>query len=255
MPYGAELGENTKKVGQLSKKTRDLLIFIGAAIVVSTYIVKDIYRESLRDDLETIESAENLFLTQQRSSSLSTTLQKIRTDILVIGGRTASQDESTGKVREEYLSELRNIQQENMNDNVRQFEDQIRLLERLPLNAEEQKQLNEFKADVAIVKSKFGMLQDEIRKASEVGEKPNLADNDAWDARLRKYEGNSQSEKKMLKTTQEAANRALEQAKRKEDERRKRYEWFKTASIYLYFSGFLVGLIGRLIGVDGVADG
>jgi hypothetical protein len=68
--------------GKTLRKRHRLIAFIGATIVLATFIVKDEKKDRIKDELATIESAESTFLVRQDNSTTSDDIDSFHSDFL-----------------------------------------------------------------------------------------------------------------------------------------------------------------------------
>jgi len=144
-------------------KRARLLTFVGASIVLTTFIVKDGFKERLKDLNDSIIATENAIGIEDRIDTLG--IQQLTTD-LSLENLSNKIDLQTGREMD-YASLVRSasvmLQQRETSIDL-EYENLLRLIEELPRSGEIRKQAEQIKAQVDELKKKIEELRTQSLK-------------------------------------------------------------------------------------------
>jgi len=253
---------------QLSKPQSRVLVVFGASIVLVTFFVKDAWREQLKDVADALDTAQNQYVIRKDSLSLRLQLDALEVKVDEINARLPG---SSGNVYKAEIFDQRLVLNHQLQSEIGLVQDSIEhLLEKSPSKSDS---------------DKLGLLKDRLVSARAALKQVSFllpratgqADPDV-DAGppgfLHQGLGQTQSAAPVTalaliqafavyyplrlvvfdlsKDTDALAAEVVNQVLEKKRKSENRYRCATVASYILYPIGWLVGLVGTLLGAEGV---
>jgi hypothetical protein len=229
------------------KRCSKVITFSGASVVLLTFIVKDGWRESVKNLADTVESAQNIYTL--RADGLATASQ--------LGGLTSEVEAIRGKIEDNQLG----MTLSGINRGMLLYSGQLRQLE---TSTDNLSHLNEKLATGEYLRQKIGDVRVQIRTQQEAfreiglmtvqvarraDQHGSLSDDDAKAISRRIFDFNWQLvtlDRQVATLTSDT----LTNAENEYSNREKSYRKATWISYCLYGIGWIVGLIGRLTGSE-----
>ena len=227
-------------------KNRKVLGILSAFVVFATFIAKDMIRETIKDQIDSIQSAENVFFSRAgEQSALETAVSQLKQSF------EANHYYPEKELRERYnaLFSDRRLQGFVQVDRFQRFEESLDfLVEHLPPPPDsvrkEQKQFNDANARLKKAYNRLIELDDELSKLPKESQhfRGTLFDEDDVSGIVAV----------MPVDVGLAAIRASRAAIKFGDESKKRLERYNTAAFWiscaLYILGWGIGLVSQIVG-------
>lgn len=240
---------------RLSKKHKKLLPIIGAGIVLATFVVKEALREDLKDFVDAIDSAAGVFVIRGDFNSTAFQLRVIEQKIDRVEQVTTSttKDPFTLLVVNQQMMIFRELHEgaESSLDNA------FRLSQKFPNGRKitYQSEISKLRADLEEARKAFreeGVVV--ARASSRIG--PDLVP--IGEDRIsiaNATTGLFNQTNSLLTSVQALSTKILREADEIEERKQKRYDFLTKGSYLLFGIGWLLGLIGKLLGVDAIDAG
>lgn len=222
----------------LERRSRTVM-FVSASLVLITYFVKDVFRESEKDFLDTVESAQTVYQIRREVLDSSSALGALVSDQLVAtnghaSGAPSSQVEAY-RLLNYYDWEIDEVRRSTAN--IESLNEKLDPLYQTPgIDA----LLNQLDADGV-----------ELNQARALVQPENAADGKFAE----KYRAVTAHITDLFVDANGKAETVLTKAKSEADARESTYRWVTRISIALYVVGFGIGLVGRIYGVDAGISG
>jgi hypothetical protein len=221
----------TKRLNRFLQGHRRLLLFVGASITLVTFVVKDEIRQDLKDLADSIDSAENVFMIRSDSRDIMEQIMWVQQLIKEQGPRRSVLPP---------IAYFRSLSA-GLNSSVH-------LLAKVPHGEE----LDERAAVILLKRNKW--MDQSLPPLSPIAERPIPRDS-AADAAEESRALESWKEVFFLNgEVQQFGVEVLELAHKVEAQQEHRYRVSKYVSYFLYPLGWLIGLLGTLVGVEGLRD-
>jgi hypothetical protein len=221
-----------------------LLIFVGALIVFVTFLVKEGLRERLKDLVDSIDTAQSVFVAERENQQMSQRLAEIYRISVVSYDNMHNPAPQPGEAYPITIATIMSHYQ-GAYDAEQRLESELnavdRLLEKMPTDQNREKKLNDVQTQFkAVQKNDEGFRNTPSpHSTSELKENLNSAvslEHQAWD------------------TETAIQNLSLSILKDSGEVKKRDETYFKIAtwgSYLLYCLGWGLGLIGKLFGFDG----
>jgi hypothetical protein len=225
------------------KQNERLLSAVGAGLVLLTFVVREAIREDLRDLISSIESAQSIYLV--RADSLDVVSRLVALDSRIEEGTEA-------KIRLGSITDLRRQQDADdwtyirLNSTRANLAD---LIDRLPKQYRRQytSRLGQLDASVKQIDDLYPAFNNGISSTN-----PTQAQEDQAVRLLRNVEQLlDETYQKSFQLEREVLRKAQQIRKAKETV----YSWCTWVSYVTYPLGWLIGFLGALAGVKGLAGG
>jgi hypothetical protein len=231
------------------EKLRPLLVFVGASIVLSTYVIREGWREDLKDLIDSIGYAQSVF--EIRDDSHNRTLQftgmEQKIDILEQRIVYKTQDPFNLGAIQGMLMTFREIQ----DDIAISLDNTSRLLDSLPSRGDDKRSLQTLEDRLKEGRaSLYNLGVVTARASAKVG--PDLLPDD--DTRRQIYQATTevQSINNDLWTRNHAlTSEVLQRAKDLHQKKETEFRYATWVSYALYSIGWILGLVGNLYNVEG----
>jgi len=222
-----------------------LLIFVGALIVFVTFLVKEGLRERLKDLVDSIDTAQSVFVAERENQQMSQRLAEIYRISVVSYDNMHNPAPQPGEAYPITIATIMSHYQ-GAYDAEQRLESELnavdRLLEKLPTDQNRDKKLNDLQTQFKAVQKTDEDFRNtpSPRSTSELKENLNSAvslEHQAWD------------------TETAIQNLSLSILKDSAEVKKRDETYFKIAtwgSYLLYCLGWGLGLIGKLFGLDGL---
>jgi hypothetical protein len=225
-----------------------LFPFVGATIVLSTFVVKDTWSESLRSFIDALESTQTAFLIRADDNNLLRTLHDIQLDIYDLptaGRKSLTTGEKVGRLNGE--AEVVTLECRRVEDFLETMD---RLNEMLPADGDRRKNLT-------MLKESLSTLRNEAHDMDLASIAPGVISTEG-----KKLVTGSKSNDKGLSMelvlwalnddVDSFSEGILKEARKLKDTKEHDYRIAKFFSFGLYGLGWVVGLIGKLVGEKGL---
>ena len=239
----------------LPKRPKRLLPIIGAGIVLATFVIKEALREDLKDFVDAIDNAAGVFVIRGDFNSTAFQLRVIEQKIDRVEQVTTSptKDPFTLLVVNQQMMIFRELHDgaQNSLDNI------TRLSQRFPADRKKSYQAETSKLSTDLANARRAFREEGViiaGSSSRVG--PDLVPTgedrvsiaNAGTALLNQTNA-------VLAAIQTLSTKILKEADDVEDSKQHRYDFLTKWSYVLFGLGWLLGLVGKLFGVDAMENG
>jgi hypothetical protein len=239
--YGPNAFEN------FVKKHNNWLTVVGVAIVFVTFVVKDAYRESLRDSVSAITEAQQSFLTTMGMTQIGLTVTGIDTHL--------QRDQSSGNGSEEDQLEIAETSRQTLKEIYTIYGADLdsisRLLRTLPPEPEDEKTCRKMKVLVSAAEESVSDPESAKKVVEESLKNPDPMVKSITATLYGVVLGMPLAQ--IMPTVEKLQKRVIWEADRERDIKENRVRRATVASYILYPLGLVVSLIGRLYG-EGKSD-
>lgn len=220
---------STGRLRRFARRHDRLISFIAASVVLITFIVKDEIRQDLKDLVDSIDQAENVFMIRSDSRDLGEQVEYLQQDLGDKGTkwrRLASSDRYYRSVTAELDSALH-------------------LLAKVPHDEVFDREAS----DLSTKLSKW--MSNSLTRVAPLPEGPTVRD-EAAEARTRKLKEKLSADAYLLDTqTRGFGARVVDMARKVEVREERRYRVTKYVSYLVYLIGWVLGLFGTMFGAEG----
>jgi ABC-type transporter Mla subunit MlaD len=218
------------------KRHRQSLSLVGALIVFSTFVIKDAIRQDVKDTVDSLQAAEDVFVTRSENQAAAMTLASIKAYVENLSNKTDSAldylDDELSGVQEMVLQGKRNL------DNLK------RMIDKLPgTNAPLISSLHKLEGNYDAV---F-----ESTKTVSQGVADGLIRMERRAERIAAV-GNQTSD--LLIEIQTFADKVIETSDEVRKAEERKYRRYTMLSYFLYAIGWSLALFGRLFGMDSMLE-
>jgi hypothetical protein len=243
-------------VNRKSQKLPRIMTFVGAGIVLATFVVKDVMNEKLKDVNDSLGSAETFYLTQTYNIFIQDDLAYIKQEVDL----TLSALQNSGKKQLEGSEQMLRTKAQAGNDHLNVVIEYVRnlasLIGKLPQESDKAGQANMLLVRCTQLSTELKSLQNRLPELlAAINHNPK--DPQAF-AKLAEFvketnpiPGETQSIMDQAKKLTESVVSDLA-AKKKESERN--YQRTTILSYVLFALGWITGLAGQLFGVNGQTE-
>ena len=219
----------TGRLKRFARRHDRLISFIGASVVLITFIVKDEIRQDLKDLVDSIDQAENVFMIRSDSRDLGEQVEHLQHDLRDKGTKWRGLASSDWYYRS-VTAEL---------------DSAVHLLAKTPHG-------DEFDEEALGLWSKRSeYMSSSLTPIAPLSEDPIVRDK-AAEARARKLKEKLWEDVYLLDTkTRGFGARVVDMARKVEVREEGRYRVVKGVSYVLYLIGWGLGLLGTMFGAEG----
>jgi hypothetical protein len=226
-----------------------MLTFTGAFIVFTTFVFKEGFREHLKDLVDSISGAENIFFIRKESSRIPVYLAIVDLRITRI---TDKLDKKIGP-----SAAPSTLQLSAVNDLVHVTADSLdvsmnnlrRLVERLPKSTEIVSQILEVEKEVSALRAEARTIQDSVGRS--LGWDADIAAQVSLPVEGGLFYGKALQTSQRVQALEE---KAIEMAEQLRIRNERWYTVCSWASYGLYALGWTLGLVGRFYRVEGITE-
>ena len=244
-PLSVEAGRRTTpmlKEKKLPSQRQDRFwIWVGTGTILATFVVRQEWREQLKDLVSSVSTAEDMFVVQRQNAETADMLHEalVRIDqiSLNVEGRKSINSAQRERVTTIFTSVISYNQETEVSlDNIR------RLVERLPQQEDYKNRLAKLEKERAEISSAAAQTTisspndiptEEVDEASEKAVNMLAFRTSALEKKVQSFTGEVLKEAEELKTKEET-----------------RYRYVTYGSRALYVFGIILGVIGKLLGKE-----
>jgi len=233
---------------RLLRRRHRLLMFIGALIVFGTFVLKDALREQLKDLVDSISGSENLFLLRGDSAQIMRSFDALNAKM--DAERFFDEPAKSRLVASPTLVELSIWHLEpSVNRDKATLDYASAMLEKLP-----KRDTRDIIAKIDAARSNLNLYSHGVTDLASKVWTIHSKDDPASVAVLRQASTLADDQANIYLEISHTEEAVLDRAREKAQYYERRYMVYTWISYVLYGIGWLLGLAGRLVGVEGVGD-
>jgi hypothetical protein len=228
-----------------------VLPVIGATIVLATFIVKDAWRENLKDLVDSIENAQNVFLIRDDSKAVTFQLRVIeqKIDHIEQVSTLTTKDPFTAIAVNSQMMIFRELQ-----DNIEtDLDNTTRLMEKVPGQEANRKTVEELKKRLVIARDSFRQSGVTIARLIPTVTPDGVFPGQARQAIFDTSVDLSNKTNDLWTRTHNLSATVLNEAASELQVEEKHFRWVKIASYILYVLGWTLTLFGKVFGIEELA--
>jgi flagellin-like hook-associated protein FlgL len=239
-----------------SPKLSRIMTFVGAGIVLATFVVKDIMREKLKDINDSLGSAEAFYLTQTYNIFIQDDIVYIKQEVDL----ALSALQINGKNQLEGSEQMLRTKAQAGNDHLNVVIEYVRtlagLIEKLPQETSKSDEANRLLAQCTQLSTEMKSLQNRLPTLlSAINQNPK--DPQAF-AELAEFVKETEpipvKTQSIMDEAKKLTQSVVSDLARKKKESERNYERTNILSYILFAMGWITGLAGQLLGVGGQAE-
>jgi hypothetical protein len=240
------------KSARLSK----IVSFIGAGVVLATFVVKDVMKENLKDVNDSLGSAQNFYLSQTYNIFIQDDLSYIKQEVDLALSALQSSEKNQFERRESVLRASAQAGNDHLNVVIEYVRNLASLIDKLQNETDKRDQVRILLVRCAQLSIEIKSLQNRIPQIFSLINH-NSEDPQAL-ARLTEFTKDTEPIPGKTQSIMEEATKLTQSvvsdlAARKEETERN-YERTTNLSYVLFALGWIIGLAGQLLGVGGQAE-
>ncbi|HXM22616.1 MAG TPA: hypothetical protein VN948_15270 [Terriglobales bacterium] len=242
---------SAKEPAHSPAKRRRLLPVIGATIVLATFVVKDAWRENLKDLVDSIENAQNVFLIRDDSKAVTSQLRVIeqKIDRIEQVSTLTTKDPFTGIAVNSQMMIFRELQ-----DNIgTDLDNTARLMDKVPGQEANRNTEEELKKGLVSARESFRQSGVTIARLT-----PTITPDGVFPAEARQaiFDASADLSNKtndLWTRTHNLSATVLKEAASELQVEERNFTWVKIASYILYVLGWTLTLFGKMFGIEDLA--
>jgi hypothetical protein len=231
------------------RRHKGWVTFACIAVIITTYVVKDVLRDRQKDLKDAVENARRTFLVGRGIDGLYSTVFSMSKSTDTLSNQLAGITKRPTTEQPDYVISFKAEQDLLMERLIQQGDNDLTYLQQalflcdvVPKSEEYRKEINE---NISFLQSHISKLE-EVRKSFRAEDVPTVKSLQEEVQQVAEVTDGI----KRAKTLRTTLDQLLERAEKKQEEASKNYEIFEWVSILLFVLGIGIGLCAQVAGIE-----